>query len=84
MQNIIIIILIIVAVAAMILGGWVSFANLDDRATMTIHKTEVKQDTESVLKSGEDLAEEAVAQSRKLIDQADDSEPVKSEPPNQQ
>jgi len=50
MQNIIIIILIIVAVAAMILGGWVSFANLDDRATMTIHKTEVKQDTESVLK----------------------------------
>lgn len=84
MQNIIIIVLIVGAVAAMVFGGWVSFANLDDSATMTIHKEAVKQDTESVIKSGEDLAEKAAEQGRKMIDQADDSETVRSKPPIQQ
>lgn len=84
MQNMIIIVLIIGAVVAMVFGGWVSFANLDDSATMTIHKEEVKQDTESVIKRGEDLVERAVDEGQKMIDQTDDSKPVQSEPANQQ
>ncbi|QDV49781.1 hypothetical protein Enr17x_18020 [Gimesia fumaroli] len=73
MQNLIVIILIIVAVVAMVLGGWVSFADLDESSTITIHKDEVKKDTESALEKGESLLDDATQQSRDLIGQTKDS-----------
>ncbi len=73
MQNLIIVILIIVAVVAMVLGGWISFSNFDDDATMTIHKNEVNHDTEEAVQKGEEFIEKAADQGRKLIDQSEDS-----------
>jgi len=74
MQNVIIILLIIIAVVAMVFGGWVSFSNVDDSATMTIHKKEVKQDTEEAVQKGAELIEKATDQGRKLIDQDENSQ----------
>lgn len=71
MQNLMMILLIVVAVVTMVLGGWVSFANLDESATITIHKEAVKQDTESAIKKGETLVEDAAQQGRDLIDQTE-------------
>ncbi|QDT90216.1 hypothetical protein [Gimesia algae] len=83
MQNVIIIVLIIVAVAAMVLGGWISFAEMDDSATMTIHKNEVKKDTEQAVKKGEEFVEDAAREGRKLLDNTEDAansdEPFKGE-----
>ncbi len=73
MQNVIIIVLNIVAVVAMVVGGWISFADLDDSATMTIHKNEVKKDTEQAVRKGEELVEDAAREGRKLMNQTEDA-----------
>ncbi|QDT41677.1 hypothetical protein Pan241w_17400 [Gimesia alba] len=80
MQNLIVIILIIVAVVAMVLGEWVSFADLNESSTITIHKDEVKKDTESALEKGEALIEDATQQGRDLIDQTQDSKTDQAAP----
>lgn len=83
MQNVIIIVLIIVAIVAMVLGGWVSFADRDDSATITIHKNEVEEDTEQAVKKGEEIVQDAAREGRKLFDgvedAADSDEPVTQE-----
>ena len=84
MRSIIIIVLILVALVAMVLGGWISFSDKDDSASMTIHKNEVKKDTEEAVQKGEDLVKDAAREGRKLIDKAEDEidseEPVEAEP----
>lgn len=81
---IIIIVLIIVALGAMVLGGWISFSDKDEDASMTIHKNEVKKDTEEAVQKGEDLMKDAAREGRKLIDKTEDEidpeEPVEAEP----
>ena len=73
MQNVTIVILIIVAIIAIVLGGWISFADMDDSATMTFHKSEVKKDTEQAVKKGEELVKDAAREGRKLIDNTEDA-----------
>ena len=80
MQNLIVIILIIVAIVAMVLGGWVSFADLNESSTITIYKDEVKKDTESALEKGKALIEDATQQGRDLIDQTQDSKKDQTAP----
>lgn len=83
MQNFVIIVLIIVAVVAMVLGGWISFADMDNSATITVHKDEVKKDTEQAVKKSEEFIEDAASEGRKLIDKTEETsvsdEPVKEE-----
>ena len=68
----------------MVLGGWISFSDKDEDASMTIHKNEVKKDTEEAVQKGEDLVKDAAREGRKLLDKAEDEidteEPVEAEP----
>lgn len=86
MQNLTIIILIVVAAIAMFVGGWVTFADVGQEATITIHKEEMKKDTESAIRKGEELIEDAAREGRELIDEAeesiDDSDAIESTGPD--
>lgn len=74
MQNSTIILLIIVATAAMVLGGWISFSDSGDSASMTIHKEKVKADTESAVEEGKELFQETADQGEKLWSQGSQQE----------
>lgn len=76
MRNSTVIILIIVAVVAMAFGGWISFNDSGEKASVTIHKEKIKQDTESAVEQGEKLVNEATSKSKELIDQGDQGEPT--------
>ncbi|QDU49243.1 hypothetical protein [Gimesia panareensis] len=69
MQNSTIILLIVVAVVAMVLGGWISFTDSGDSASMTIHKDKMKQDTEAAVEQGEEFLKDTTDEGKQLIDQ---------------
>ncbi|MEQ8851963.1 hypothetical protein [Gimesia sp.] len=69
MRNSTVIILIIVAVVAMAFGGWISFNDSGEKASFTIHKEKIKQDTESAVEQGEKLVNKATSKSQELIHQ---------------
>ena len=75
MQGSTILILIIVAFVAMVLGGWVSFTDSGDSASMTIHKEKVKADTESAVEQGKELLEQTQDQGEQLLDQSSQEQP---------
>lgn len=76
MRNSTVFILIIVAVVAMAFGGWISFNDSGEKASVTIHKEKIKQDTESAVEQGEKLVNKAASKSKELIDQGDQGEPA--------
>ena len=76
MRNSTVFILIIVAVVAMAFGGWISFNDSGEKASVTIHKEKIKQDTESAVEQGEKLVNKATSKSKELIDQGDQGEPA--------
>ncbi len=76
MRNSTVIILIIVAVVAMAFGGWISFNDSGEKASVTIHKEKIKQDTESAVEQGEKLVNKATSKSKELIDQETQGEPA--------
>ncbi|MFI4847524.1 MAG: hypothetical protein ACIAZJ_00375 [Gimesia chilikensis] len=76
MRNSTVIILIIVAVVAMAFGGWISFNDSGQKASVTIHKEKIKQDTESAVEQGEKLVNKATSKSKELIDQGNQGEPA--------
>ncbi|QDV17517.1 hypothetical protein Pan153_21700 [Gimesia panareensis] len=69
MQNSTIILLIVVAVVAMVLGGWISFTDSGDSASMTIHKDKMKQDTEAAVEQGEEFLKDTTDKGKQLMDQ---------------
>lgn len=71
MRNSTVFILIIVAVVAMAFGGWISFNDSGEKASVTIHKEKIKQDTESAVEQGEKLVNKATSKSKELIDQGE-------------
>ncbi|QDU01876.1 hypothetical protein V6x_15590 [Gimesia chilikensis] len=76
MRNSTVFILIVVAVVAMAFGGWISFNDSGEKASVTIHKEKIKQDTESAVEQGEKLVNKATSKSKELIDQGDQGEPA--------
>ena len=76
MRNSTVIILIIVAVVAMAFGGWISFNDSGEKASVTIHKEKIKQDTESAVEQGEKLVNKATSKSKELIDQETQGAPA--------
>lgn len=92
MSNTTVVILIIVAVAAMALGGWISFTDSGDSASMTIHKEKMKEDTKAAVEQGEEFLESAADKGENLIEDASgevdadqaDTEKVETTPPRNQ
>ena len=67
-------ILIVAAVVAMVLGGWVTFSDSGDSASMTLHKEKVKQDTEAAVEKGEEFLKDTTDKGKQLINQAGHSD----------
>lgn len=60
----------------MAFGGWISFNDSGEKASVTIHKEKIKQDTESAVEQGEKLVNKATSKSKELIDQGNQGEPA--------
>ena len=54
----------------------ISFNDSGEKASVTIHKEKIKQDTESAVEQGEKLVNKATSKSKELIDQGDQGEPA--------
>ena len=76
MRNSTVIILIVVALVAMAFGGWISFNDSGEDASVTIHKEKIKQDAESAVEEGEKLVNTATDKGKELIDQGTVDEPA--------
>ncbi len=59
--------IVIGVVVLMVIGGWITFNNTGDKATVTIETQEIKKDTEEAVEKGKELIDKAAARTKEAV-----------------
>lgn len=65
-----------IVVVCLALLGWLSFADYDDKSTITFDKQEMKEDTKETIETSKDVVNEITNDAEDALDEANDEADV--------